>query len=575
VILVLILVPITYAQTRTYKIGALIWHETKHDNDALDGFKEGIELSGLKCVFDIKRSYEDEALTRRFLRKWKEEKVDLIFIAGTKGTLWAMEEAKDIPIVFSAVTNPVVSGIADSWDRPGGNATGSSNWIESEVKMTIFKKCVPYLKTLGVIYNPKNPVPVAEVTRAKIACDSMGITIKEATVKGVDDIETAIGNLINQDIDALWIPIEKLVYNNMSKVGRITFPEKLPVLSSTLQGTGLVDDKRVEDEVGIVAVTVDYKKLGRLSVSAAIEILTKGKKPGDIPIKTMPHHLTVVNLNSVHNTNYEIPPAFLVEADRVLKGFFGKKVIVAGTGDSQELLRELAKALEKELDGGKIEIPESVGSSGGIKALTKEETDLARVARPLKDSEQKLGLTYKLFAKAPVVFVVHPDMEGIDNITTKQIIDIYSGKITNWSQLGGKPGKIYPITREAGDSCLRVVTKFIPEFADVANVVAKVVYSTPETVQTLEEHKKTIGYTTLTAIAGTKLRVLKFDGIEASAENVLNEKCKLTVPYAIVYKSEPRGLAKRFVDFIYSEDGRKIISKEGAVPVRDREPRIN
>jgi phosphate transport system substrate-binding protein len=434
--------------------------------------------------------------------------------------------------------------------------------------MTIFRRCVPYLKTLGVIYNPKNPVPVAEVTRAKIACDSMGITIKEAKIKGVDDIETAIGNLINQDIDALWIPIEKLVYNNMSKVGQVTFPEKLPVLSSTLQGIGLVDDKRVEDEVGIVAVTVDYKKLGRLSVSAAIEILTEGKKPGDIPIKTMPYHLTVVNLNSAHNTNYEMPPAFLVEVDRILKGFFGKKIIVAGTGDSQELLRKLAKALEKELGGGEIEVPESVGSSGGIKALTKGETDLARVARPLKKSEEKLGFTYKLFAKAPIVFVVHPDVTGIDNIKTKQIIDIYSGKITNWSELGGDPGKIYPITRESGDSCLRVIAKFIPEFAGVSDVVGKVVYSTPETIQTLENHKKTIGYTTLTAIAGTKLRVLKINGIETSVENVLNGKYRLTVPYAIVFKGEPKGLTKRFVDFLYSEDGREIISQTGAVPVR-------
>ena len=130
--------------------------------------------------------------------------------------------------------------------------------------------------------------------------------------------------------------------------------------------------------------------------------------------------------------------------------------------------------------------------------------------------------------------------------------------------------KTLPPWLETGDSCLRVITKFIPEFADIPNPIAKVVYSTPETVQTLENRKKTIGYTTLIAIADTKLKVLKMlkiDGIETSVENVLNGKYRLTVPYAIVYKSEPKGLVKIFVDLISSENGREIISQTGAVPV--------
>lgn len=103
-----------------------------------------------------------------------------------------MEEIKDIPIVFTAVTNPGASGIAHRWERPGQNITGTSNWVESDYKIKIFSEMVLTLKKLGVIYNPQNPVPFAEVGTTEKIAGTMGITIIKAHIYREHEIEAAI-----------------------------------------------------------------------------------------------------------------------------------------------------------------------------------------------------------------------------------------------------------------------------------------------------------------------------------------------------------------------------------------------
>jgi phosphate transport system substrate-binding protein len=244
------------------------------------------------------------------------------------------------------------------------------------------------------------------------------------------------------------------------------------------------------------------------------------------------------------------------------------KITITGTGDSAELLQSLANAFEAKHSGTKIEIPESIGSTAGIKAVIAGKADLARTARGLKDAEKQAGMTQVIFAKTPIVFVVRWDTNGIDNITTQQILGIYKGEIKNWEQLGVKPGKIYPLTREPGDSSLSVLCKTMPGFADVNNPAAKVMYLTPEAVAAMLEHGQTISFLPLSAIIHTKLKVLKIDGIEPSSEKVLNGKYKHIIPLGIAYKGQPTGLAKEFIDFLYSKDAAEIIRSIGAVPVK-------
>jgi len=245
-----------------------------------------------------------------------------------------------------------------------------------------------------------------------------------------------------------------------------------------------------------------------------------------------------------------------------------RKIVITGTGDSADLLQLLAGAYEAGHPNTKVEIPESIGSTAGIKAVIAGKADLARTARDLKETEKNAGIKQIVFARTPIVFTIRWDTNGIDNITTQQILGIYKGEINNWQQLGAAPGKIYPLTRESGDSSLSVLHKTIPGFADINSPAAKVMYLTPEAVAAMLEHKQTFAFLPLSAIINTKLKTLKVDGIEPSSQNVVGGKYKYVVPLGIAYKEQPEGPAKEFIDFLFSDEAKKIISSTGAVPVK-------
>jgi phosphate transport system substrate-binding protein len=551
-----------YARQAPYRIGILMWHEVKHDMQAIEGFKEGLEFSGIPYLVDLKNAHESKREGVEILSRWKQQKIDLVLTVGTSATLLAQTQLSDIPVVFTAVTSPVTSGIVKSWQKPGKNATGTSNWVKPRDKLKQFKNAMPDLNKLGVIYNLQNPVSVAEVEEARPVISELGINLLTATITEADQIESTLEGLISQGIDALWVPIEKIVYSNMDRVGSISIPARLPVFSSTSRG---VEATASGKSAGLVGITVDYRKLGRRSVYHVIDILTRGTNPGDIPVDTLPPFV-ISNINNADSINYKIPPSFLARSDYIISGYDNQKIVVSGTGDSQKLLKKMAHALSQKHRNSIIQIPDSIGSTGGIREVAAGRIELARSARPLHANEIKKGLSSKIFAYSPIVFAVNPSVSGIDNLDTSEILDIYSGKIVNWLEVGSVDHRIYAITRESGDSSLKILQQNLEGFKDISTESSKTIYSTPDTAAAIKKHPFTIGYVPLSEIMDSDLRVLKIDGVFPTVENVRNGSYKLLTQLSIVYKTEPSGLARSFLDFLFSEEGKEIILNFGAIP---------
>jgi len=248
-------------------------------------------------------------------------------------------------------------------------------------------------------------------------------------------------------------------------------------------------------------------------------------------------------------------------ADNILK--------IDGTGDSQELLRSLAEAFEIANSGIQIDVPDSIGSSGGVKSLIKGNCDLARIARPLKEKErrQAADLDYLIFAHSPIVFTANLPNQCISNLTSEQLIGIFNGSITNWSKFGACPdNKIYVAQREDGDSSRSVIEKNIPVIAEISELSGETIYSTPETVAIIEENAFTFGYLPQSIALNHNLQTFSFNGVPATADNILNSSYPLTSPFGLVWKGELSGLASKFVDFIFSPAGQKIILDAKLVP---------
>jgi len=240
---------------------------------------------------------------------------------------------------------------------------------------------------------------------------------------------------------------------------------------------------------------------------------------------------------------------------------------ISGTGDSTNILRALGRSFEAKEPGATIIVPDSIGSNGGIKMLLKKRTDLARTARPLRQREKNLGLTEVQFALSPIVFAVHSQASQLSNISTSQLKKIYQGTLNQWRDLQVDLGAIYPITREQGDSSLRVLNKFLDISQKDHKGVAKIIYSTPKTVQTLLRYKQTIGFIPMSTALGTDLHVLAIDNIYPNFETVKSGRYRFVVPFSLVYQDIPSPLAQAFIDYLTSREGWETILNHGAIPI--------
>jgi phosphate transport system substrate-binding protein len=249
------------------------------------------------------------------------------------------------------------------------------------------------------------------------------------------------------------------------------------------------------------------------------------------------------------------------QPQRALSG----KLIVEGSGDSQELLRSIARRFVALHPGTDIEIPDGIGSRGGIESVLGNKVQLARASRPLNEREHSKGLFYRIFAKSPVAFATNPESR-LNSLSAEQIVGIYSGKFVNWKQLGGAASKIYPLGRESTDPGRTVVTEHIPGLGNIKNPTSKTYYTASGIVEDIARHEGTIGYASMAMVKKTGLKVLKVDDVYPLTMNVRNGTYKMVIPLAIVYRGNINPLAQAFVDFLYSREAQKIIIHYGCMP---------
>jgi len=256
--------------------------------------------------------------------------------------------------------------------------------------------------------------------------------------------------------------------------------------------------------------------------------------------------------------------------------FFGPLPVCAdtleipGTGACEVLLQAVAAAFNKQHPGHQVTILPSIGTIGGMRRVINDEAVLVRVARPLIKEEKAQGLTYLPFARDMVIFTVGAKVP-IRNITTAQLVDVYTGKIDTWQKLGGPPVPIRVLLRQPGDSSLRVVQKHLEAFLQIAfTPAAKVLYTDPDMLATLQKYTYSIGWVTFSSLKGAQppIHPLSLDGIAPTPENAQSHQYKLIEEYALVFKEKQlNDLARRFLDFLFSQEGRAVMQHYGVIPV--------
>lgn len=305
------------AQTTTdaaeKRLGVFFWHDSPNDLATFAGIRTGLQQSGLRHTFVEVRADSDPAKAKLAFAQLRQARCDLVFAMGTQAALLAKTELPGLPIVFAAVSDPVASGLVPSWDGSGTNLCGASNWIAPQNVLSVFLLAMPNMRRLGVLRSQASGlVSAAEFASMRAHLASLPkppIELFEEVAKDPADLAAATARLLAANVDAIWIPIDIAVYQNLPIVQKALGATKTPLLTTAAAGL------RAGALVGAV---VDYPLHGRRTAALAIEVLQHGKAPGRLPIDRMQGSRITVNLGIARENGIELPLSLLVLADELL-----------------------------------------------------------------------------------------------------------------------------------------------------------------------------------------------------------------------------------------------------------------
>ncbi|MGR9116256.1 MAG: phosphate ABC transporter substrate-binding protein [Gammaproteobacteria bacterium] len=244
-----------------------------------------------------------------------------------------------------------------------------------------------------------------------------------------------------------------------------------------------------------------------------------------------------------------------------------RKLVLTGSSTVAPLAAEIAKRFESQRPSVRIDV-QTGGSSRGVNDARGGLADIGMVSRALKKEEQDLkSFTVALDGIGVIIHAANP----VSALNKQQIIDIYTGNIVNWHEIGGNDALITVVNKAEGRSTLELFLHFFGlENTDIKPHV--VIGDNQQGIKTVAGNPNSIGYVSIgaaeyEALHGASIKLLPLDGIAASVENVKNRSFPLSRPLNLVLPTEPEGITKEFVDFATSTQINDLIEEQYFVPI--------
>jgi putative ABC transport system substrate-binding protein len=237
--------------------------------------------------------------------------VDAIIVVTTVGTQAVMQATRTIPIVFTAVSDPVGSGIVASHARPGGNATGPSLlWAELAGKqLELGQEAVPGLSRVAVLAEPTNPGVARLLEQLQRAAPQVGVALQSHEVREAQDFAPALAALTKARVEALIVPASVLTYRSAAWIAELALQHRLPTIANW------EDFPRAG---GLMSYGASFTALFAQAAQYVDKIL-KGTQPADLPVETPMQFALIINLKTAQALGLTIPPALLLMADEVIR----------------------------------------------------------------------------------------------------------------------------------------------------------------------------------------------------------------------------------------------------------------
>ena len=273
---------------------------------ATDGFKQAFEDAGVDAEFDEQNANGEQATALTIAQQFAGKDLDMVLSVATPAAQATAQNITDIPVLFTAVTDPVSAELVDSEEAPGGNVTGTSDVAPIGDQLDLLKELVPDARTVGIVYASGEVNSQVQVEAAQEAADSRDLEIATQTVTTANDIQQAVEAL--GDVDAIYVPTDNMVVAGIGSLVQVAEQKQIPVIAAE---AGTV-------EGGAVATLgIDYTELGRQTGEMALRVLRDGEDTATMPVEKATEFTYVINEDAAERQGVTIPQAILDEAETV------------------------------------------------------------------------------------------------------------------------------------------------------------------------------------------------------------------------------------------------------------------
>lgn len=284
------------------------------EHPALDATRQGL-VDGLKAKgyeqgknldFDYKTAQGNPAIAVQIARQFVGERPDVLVGIATPTAQALVSATRDIPVVFTAVTDPVGAKLVSNVDKPGKNVTGLSDLSPIEQHIELIKEILPNAKTVGVVYNPGEANSISLMELLKESAEKNGLELVEATALKSADVQSAT-QAISAKSDVIYAMIDNTVASAIEGMTIAANQAKTPVFAAT---TTYIDAG------SIAALGFDYYQIGVQTADYVVDII-EGKAPGDLPVRVAKGSDIVINKTAADKLGIVIPKSVLDRATAV------------------------------------------------------------------------------------------------------------------------------------------------------------------------------------------------------------------------------------------------------------------
>ena len=286
------------------------------EHPALDNVRKGVEdelkdngyIAGQNLKLQFASAQGSSANAAQIAKQFVANKPDVIVGIATPSTQALVATTKSIPIVFTAVTDPVAAKLTPSWDASKTNVTGVSDALSLEPQIDMMLKIKPDAKNIGYVYSPSEVNSTIVLKELQIALEKRGMKIIAAPAQRTSDISTAAISLKGK-VDLIYTTTDNNVVSAYEALAKVANENKIPLVASNPESA---------ERGAIAALGMSYYDLGHQAGKIVIRILN-GEKPGDIPPQIGNITQLIINKKAAERQGITLSEEVLKSAAKIIE----------------------------------------------------------------------------------------------------------------------------------------------------------------------------------------------------------------------------------------------------------------